>query len=90
MDIPQSRSPLPLSGDKKLTCASTGTYKSNTVTITHGINSTTIGLDASSTANIKSANFKAYNVNFANTYGAGVQVRYFSQDTFCSSEQLND
>ncbi|THV54479.1 hypothetical protein BGAL_0026g00340 [Botrytis galanthina] len=52
----------------------TETYKSNTVTITHGINSTTIGLDASSTANIKSANFKAYNVNFANTYGAGVQA----------------
>ncbi|KAF5877868.1 putative carbohydrate esterase family 8 protein [Botrytis fragariae] len=52
----------------------TGTYKSNTVTITHGINSTTIGLDASSTVNIKSANFKAYNVNFANTYGAGVQA----------------
>ncbi|TGO13429.1 hypothetical protein BTUL_0070g00340 [Botrytis tulipae] len=52
----------------------TGTYKSNTVTITHGINSTTIGLDASSTANIRSANFKAYNVNFANTYGAGVQA----------------
>ncbi|KAF7909127.1 hypothetical protein BELL_0115g00060 [Botrytis elliptica] len=52
----------------------TGTYKSNTVTITHGINSTTIGLDASSTVNIRSANFKAYNVNFANTYGAGVQA----------------
>ncbi|KAF7959235.1 hypothetical protein EAE96_002750 [Botrytis aclada] len=52
----------------------TGTYKSNTVTIAHGTNSTTIGLDASSTANIKSANFKAYNVNFANTYGAGVQA----------------
>ncbi|KAF7893405.1 uncharacterized protein EAF02_000943 [Botrytis sinoallii] len=52
----------------------TGTYKSNTVTITHGINSTTIGLDASSTVNIRSANFKAYNINFANTYGAGVQA----------------
>ncbi|ATZ46536.1 hypothetical protein BCIN_01g11150 [Botrytis cinerea B05.10] len=52
----------------------TGTYKSNTVTITHGINSTSIGLDASSTAKITSANFKAYNVNFANTYGAGVQA----------------
>ncbi|CAD6448272.1 70fdb3ac-9a96-4007-8a54-7e7c104cd397 [Sclerotinia trifoliorum] len=51
-----------------------GTYKSNTVKITHGINSTTVGLDASSTANIVSANFKAYNVDFANTYGAGVQA----------------
>ncbi|KAJ8070146.1 hypothetical protein OCU04_000538 [Sclerotinia nivalis] len=52
----------------------TGTYKSNTVKITHGINSTTIGLDASSTVNIVSSNFKAYNVDFANTYGAGVQA----------------
>ncbi|KAH7076342.1 carbohydrate esterase family 8 protein [Paraphoma chrysanthemicola] len=53
----------------------TGTYKSNAVTITHGISSPEAGtLDASSTANIKSANFKVYNINFANTYGKGAQA----------------
>ncbi|KAI9650434.1 hypothetical protein NHQ30_000449 [Ciborinia camelliae] len=56
------------------TNASTGIYQNNTVTITHGINSTNIGLVASSTVNVASANFKAYNINFANTYGAGVQA----------------
>ncbi|KAF1999966.1 carbohydrate esterase family 8 protein [Amniculicola lignicola CBS 123094] len=53
----------------------TGTYKSNTVLITHSISSPVAGsLDASSTANIVSSNFAAYNVNFANTYGAGAQA----------------
>jgi pectinesterase len=56
-------------------CLSTGSYKSNTVTITHGISSPVAGsLDASSTANIRSANFKAYNINFVNTYGQGAQA----------------
>lgn len=31
-------------------------------------------LDASSVANIVSANFKAYNINFKNTYGSGSQA----------------
>lgn len=31
-------------------------------------------LDASSTMNVVSANFKAYNMNFKNTYGAGTQA----------------
>lgn len=31
-------------------------------------------LDGSSTANIVSANFKAYNIDFKNTYGAGTQA----------------
>jgi pectinesterase len=31
-------------------------------------------LDASSTVNIVSSNFKAYNINFKNTYGAGTQA----------------
>lgn len=31
-------------------------------------------LDASSTANIVSANFKAYNIDWKNTYGAGTQA----------------
>ncbi|TEY77500.1 hypothetical protein BOTCAL_0054g00300 [Botryotinia calthae] len=56
-----------------------GTYNEQ-VTISYAGNltvygyTTNIGLDASSTAKITSANFKAYNVNFANTYGAGVQA----------------
>lgn len=91
MDTLQSKYPLLILGGRQLTCDSTGTYKSNTVTITHGINSTSIGLDASSTAKITSANFKAYNVNFANTYGAGVQVCFLLlQAISCSRERLTD
>ncbi|KAM3068216.1 hypothetical protein ACMFMG_011262 [Clarireedia jacksonii] len=53
----------------------TGSYKNNAVTITHSINSSAAGsLDASSTVNIVSANFKAYNIIFKNTYGAGAQA----------------
>ncbi|KAL1637561.1 hypothetical protein SLS56_000699 [Neofusicoccum ribis] len=53
----------------------TGTYKSNTVTITHSIKSADAGsLDASSTVNVKSAGFKMYNINVVNGYGAGAQA----------------
>ncbi|PQE06233.1 pectinesterase family protein [Rutstroemia sp. NJR-2017a BBW] len=53
----------------------TSSYKSNVVTITHSISSPAAGsLDASSTANIVSANFKAYNIIFKNTYGSGAQA----------------
>ena len=53
----------------------TGTYKSNTVTITHTMSSSDAGsLDASATLNIKSNNFKLYNVNVANGYGSGAQA----------------
>ncbi|KAF2763412.1 pectinesterase [Pseudovirgaria hyperparasitica] len=53
----------------------TGTYKSNTVILTYTQTSTAAGsLDASATANIKSANFRAYNINFVNGYGAGTQA----------------
>lgn len=46
------------------------------MTITHSINSATAGsLDASSTVNIVSSNFKAYNIIFKNTYGSGAQVK---------------
>jgi pectinesterase len=54
---------------------STGSYKSNTVTITHTISSADAGsLDASSTVQVKSANFKMYNINVANGYGKGAQA----------------
>ncbi|CAG8747025.1 11487_t:CDS:2, partial [Acaulospora colombiana] len=53
----------------------TGSYGSNTVTITYGQTSSAAGsLDKSSTVNITSANFKAYNINFVNSYGAGTQA----------------
>lgn len=53
----------------------TSSYKSNVVTITHSQTSTAAGsLDASSTANIKSSNFNAYNINFVNSYGKGTQA----------------
>ncbi|KFZ14365.1 hypothetical protein V502_06107 [Pseudogymnoascus sp. VKM F-4520 (FW-2644)] len=55
--------------------ADTGTYKSNVVNFQRSMTSTEAGnLDASSVANIVSANFKAYNINFKNTYGAGSQA----------------
>jgi pectinesterase len=55
--------------------SSTGNYKGNVVTITHSINSATAGsLDASSTVNIVSSSFRAYNINFKNTYGSGAQA----------------
>lgn len=54
---------------------STGNYKGNAVTITHSLTSATAGsLDASSTANIVSSSLRAYNINFANSYGAGAQT----------------
>lgn len=53
----------------------TGTYKSNTVTITHSIKSADAGsLDASSTVNVKSDGFKMYNINVVNGYGSGAQA----------------
>ncbi|KAI1120378.1 pectin lyase fold/virulence factor [Nemania abortiva] len=53
----------------------TGTYKENTVTITHTISSPQAGnLDASSTIQAKGSNFNMYNVNVANGYGAGAQA----------------
>jgi pectinesterase len=79
MDILRSNHLSFCGSEEKQKCtdvhSSTGSYKSNTVTITHGISSPVAGsLDASSTANIRSANFKAYNINFANTYGQGAQA----------------
>lgn len=54
---------------------STGYQKYNVVNIQRSMTSTAAGnLDGSSTANIVSANFKAYNINFKNTYGAGTQA----------------
>lgn len=54
---------------------STGTYKSNTVTITHTINSATAGsLDLSSTVNLVGNDVNVYNINFVNGYGAGAQA----------------
>jgi pectinesterase len=54
---------------------STGSYSNNAVTITYGQTSSAAGsLDKSSTVNITSANFKAYNINFVNSYGAGTQA----------------
>lgn len=55
--------------------SSTGYQKYNVVSIERSLTSTAAGsLDASSTANVVSANFKAYNINWKNTYGAGTQA----------------
>lgn len=53
----------------------TGTYKDNTVTITHTISSPEAGsLDKSATVNVVSAGFKMYNINGVNGYGEGAQA----------------
>lgn len=53
----------------------TGTYKSNTVTITHTITSSAAGtLDLSATVNVVSDGFKMYNINVVNGYGKGSQA----------------
>ncbi|KAF3399739.1 putative pectinesterase A [Penicillium rolfsii] len=55
--------------------SNTGTYKYNTVTITHTISSPEAGsLDKSATVNVVSAGFKMYNINVANGYGKGAQA----------------
>lgn len=55
--------------------ADTGSYKSNTVTITHSINSSTAGsLDKSATVNVVSDGLKMYNINVVNGYGKGSQA----------------
>jgi pectinesterase len=53
----------------------TGTYKENTVTITHTISSPEAGtLDKSATVNVVSDGFKMYNINVVNGYGKGAQA----------------
>ncbi|QKX54218.1 uncharacterized protein TRUGW13939_01303 [Talaromyces rugulosus] len=53
----------------------TGTYKENTVTITHTISSSEAGsLDLSSTINVVSDGFRMYNINVVNGYGEGAQA----------------
>ncbi|KAF2638676.1 putative pectin methylesterase [Massarina eburnea CBS 473.64] len=53
----------------------TGSYKNNAVTLTQGLSSAEAGSnDKSSTANIMTSSFAAYNINFANTYGSGAQA----------------
>nr|AKH40276.1 pectin methyl esterase CE8 [Talaromyces purpureogenus] len=55
--------------------SNTGTYKYNTVTITHTISSPDAGsLDKSATVNVVSAGFKMYNINVINGYGKGAQA----------------
>lgn len=52
-----------------------GEQKYNTVTITRDESSAEAGdLDDSSAVNVVSSNFKAYNINFSNTYGQGAQA----------------
>lgn len=52
-----------------------GTYKDNTVSITHTISSPDAGsLDLSATVNVVSDGFKMYNINVANGYGKGAQA----------------
>lgn len=53
----------------------TGTYKENTVTITHTISSPEAGtLDKSATVNVVSDGFRMYNINVVNGYGKGAQA----------------
>lgn len=54
---------------------STGSYEDNVVTFQRSETSTAAGnLDGSAVMNVVSANFRAYNMNFENTYGAGTQA----------------
>lgn len=63
--------PLTLYGET----TDTGTYKDNTVTITHTISSSEAGsLDLSSTVNVVSDGFNMYNINVVNGYGKGSQA----------------
>lgn len=53
----------------------TGTYKDNVVTIQHNISSEAAGsLDASATVQITSTFFRAYSIDFSNTFGEGAQA----------------
>ncbi|KAL5362991.1 pectinesterase A [Aspergillus floccosus] len=53
----------------------TGTYKENTVTITHTISSPEAGsLVASATVNVDKNVFRMYNINVENGYGKGAQA----------------
>ncbi|PSN70783.1 pectin lyase-like protein [Corynespora cassiicola Philippines] len=55
--------------------ADVSNYKSNTVTITHKLGSYDAGsLDASSTVNVVSSDFRMYNVIVENTYGTAGQA----------------
>ncbi|KAF4972368.1 hypothetical protein FSARC_1053 [Fusarium sarcochroum] len=55
--------------------ADTKSYKKNTVTIKNTLGSYDAGsLDASSTVNVRSTNFAAYNINFVNGYTDGQAV----------------
>jgi pectinesterase len=55
--------------------ADTSSYKSNTVAITHSLDSPTAGsLDKSATVNIVSDGLKMYNINVVNGYGKGAQA----------------
>jgi pectinesterase len=55
--------------------ADTSSYKSNTVTITHSLDSPTAGsLDKSATVNVVSNGLKMYNINVVNGYGKGAQA----------------
>ncbi|RBA21988.1 hypothetical protein FPRO05_00335 [Fusarium proliferatum] len=65
------KAPLTLYG----VTADTGSYKKNTVVIKNTIGSQDAGsLDASSTVNLRSNDFAAYNIDFVNRYTAGQAV----------------
>lgn len=76
MDPQPSMSISCISSESVLTSwRSTGSYKQNTVTITHNLNAQDNGgNDACATLRAHSAHFNLYNVNVANTYGAGKQA----------------
>jgi hypothetical protein len=62
--------------DLMLISFSVSDYKFNTVTVVHSENSTTGGGDeGSSTIDVRSTNFKMYNINVENSFGAGTQVK---------------
>lgn len=55
--------------------ADTGSYKQNTVTITHTLSSPEAGtLDKSATVNVVANGLKMYNINVVNGYGQGAQA----------------
>lgn len=66
---------LSSSNNTDIAILSTGTYKSNTVTITYNLNAHDDGgNDACATLRAHSTYFNLYNVNVINSYGAGKQA----------------
>ncbi|KAH6871438.1 family 8 carbohydrate esterase [Thelonectria olida] len=69
--IPSTKAQITIYGS----ASDTNTYKTNTVTITHGLSQANgLSNEQTATLGIRAPNFKLYNVNVENTYGQGSQA----------------